>query len=103
METAAHQAGEPKSYDYEYGLFLADMDDPCAASQIDQAAPPPDAQAYLVAMQDAARAGVPFNHYSDEQLDRLEIWPSVGSASGPTSGPGQTTNHRSVFGAAGAR
>jgi hypothetical protein len=69
---------ETTGYDrkpYESALFGEDLDvdmepwiRPCDLTP----APPPDALAYLRAMEDAAHAGRPFEHYSDDQVARME-------------------------------
>ena len=60
---------EPKPY--ETALFAQDLEPRHYAGDV-APEPPPDAMAYLRAMEDAARAGVPFHHYSEDQLARLE-------------------------------
>jgi hypothetical protein len=62
---------EPTAYDI--ALFEQDMKPLLWDDQMGSPATmPPDAAAYLRAMEDAARDGVPFAHYSEEQLARLE-------------------------------
>ena len=60
---------QPKPY--EIALFEQDLEPRHYASNA-APEPPPHAMAYLRAMEDAARAGVPFEHYSEDQLSRLE-------------------------------
>jgi hypothetical protein len=71
MEGAMESVGyEPRPY--EIALFEQDMAPPLSPSAVVPAGPPPDALAYLRAMEEAACAGIPFEHFSDEQLARLE-------------------------------